>query len=65
MKEIPNNWSIEKWEENKELAQEILDSWEELCLVTKVKIEQVLGIREKPSEEQVKKFRSRLWTICN
>lgn len=46
-------------------AQEIYETRkDELLRATKVKIEQALWIREKPSEEQVKLFNNRLlWTI--
>ena len=55
--------NLEGREQNKDEAQEILDSWQELQLATRVKIEQALGLRDKPSEEQVRLFNKRLlWT---
>lgn len=64
MSEIPYR-TLEDWEQNKEEAQELYDT-RELKLATRVKIEQALGLREKPSEEQVKLFNKRLlWTNYN
>ena len=56
--------TLEGREQNKDEAQEILDSWQELQLATRVKIEMALGLRDKPSEEQVNKFKRNLWRIC-
>ena len=58
--------TLEGREQNKDEAQEILDSWQELQLATRVKIEQALWLRDKPSEEQVRLFNKRLlWTNYN
>ena len=63
MKEIPYR-TLEQWEQNKDEAQELYDTRkDELLRATKVKIEQALGLREKPSKEQVKLFNNRLLWI--
>jgi len=52
--------TLEQWKENKEEAQELINSWQELQLATRVKIEQALWLRGEPTEEQKKLFNKRL-----
>ena len=63
MNKPPQRTFIE-WEDNKEEAQEILDSWIELQRVTRAKIETVLWLREKPTKEQTERFKKNFGTIC-
>lgn len=49
MKNIPIDWPQEKWNKNKELAQELYETRkDELWAYTKLKIERVLGLAEEP-----------------
>ena len=52
--------TLEQWKEHKEEAQELINSWQELQLATRVKIEQALWLRSEPTEEQKKLFNKRL-----
>lgn len=49
MKNIPNDWSVDKWRDNIELAQELYETRkDDLAIYTRKKIEEVLGLAEEP-----------------